>query len=195
MRLHPSDTDLALFAGRDLGWLAQWRVGRHTAACSQCASLAAAFAEGRGQVKSGDPLAGLEWNRLAAEMEANIHLGLEAGECVAQARSFREMPAGWRMMAAYAAALVLVVGLVWWQRATHPASRGAGSGMRIAAVEGVIELSEGGRTIGLVHERGGAKGKSGGSGVTYSAAADGGMAARYIDADGYVTIQSVVSSE
>ncbi len=196
MTRHPSDLDLALFAGRDLGWLAQWRVGRHTAVCARCASLAAEFEEGRGRVKSGDPLAGLEWNRLAAEMEANIHLGLEAGECVAPVRSFREMPAGWRMVAAYAAALVLVVGLVWWQRATHPASRGAGAGgMRIAAVEGAIELSEGGRTIGLVHERGGAKGKGGGSGVTYSAAADGGMAARYVDADGYVTIQSVVSSE
>ena len=29
--------------------------------------------------------AGLNWNRLAAEMTANIHLGLEAGECVGPA--------------------------------------------------------------------------------------------------------------
>ncbi|MFN0168202.1 MAG: hypothetical protein ACKV22_17390 [Bryobacteraceae bacterium] len=195
MTHHPSESDLALFAGRDLGWLAQWRVGRHTAVCAPCASVAAEFEEARRRVKSGDPLAGVEWNRLAAEMEANIHLGLEAGECVGPARSLREVPAGWRMVTAYAAALVLVVGLVWWQRATHRVSPAAGGGMRIAAVEGAIEMSEGGRAIGLVHERGAAQGKAGGSGVTYSAAADGGMAARYIDADGYVTIQSVVSSE
>ena len=33
--------------------------------------------------------AGLNWDRLAEEMSANIHLGLEAGECVAPAKAIR----------------------------------------------------------------------------------------------------------
>ena len=33
---HPSEQDLALHAGRDLGMLSAWRVGRHVARCEQC---------------------------------------------------------------------------------------------------------------------------------------------------------------
>lgn len=81
---HPNEADLALFAGHDLNFVSEWRIGRHVARCEQCRETADAFGSLRSDVAVLRELpADITWNRLASEMKANIRLGLAAGECVA----------------------------------------------------------------------------------------------------------------
>src|SRR3954471_24144103 len=87
---HVNDTDLALFASGDLPWLASVPATLHVRSCRDCRFLVEQFRMGRERLKADVnrlPASldedGAEWRRLSAEMTANIHLGLEAGECVA----------------------------------------------------------------------------------------------------------------
>src|SRR6202035_5195698 len=80
---HPNEGTLALFAGHDLNFLIEWRVGRHVARCEQCRGTVDAFVSLRSEtVGLGELPPDIAWNRLASEMKANIRLGLAAGECV-----------------------------------------------------------------------------------------------------------------
>ncbi len=81
---HPLEADLALHAGHDLGFVKEWRVGRHVSRCEQCRQTVDEFVVLRSTtVQLGELPADINWKRLASEMKANIRLGLEAGECVA----------------------------------------------------------------------------------------------------------------
>ena len=40
---HPVEADLALFAGRDLNFLSEWRVGRHVSGCGECRATVESF--------------------------------------------------------------------------------------------------------------------------------------------------------
>lgn len=120
--MHASETELALYVGGDLGWFQRFRVARHLGACPECRARFEAFASSREVLRGvADELpAGLEWNRLAAEMRANIHLGLEAGEIVAQPVVVRPKElTGWRPAAVLAGA-VLVVALAWFANKDNP---------------------------------------------------------------------------
>jgi hypothetical protein len=55
----------------------------------------------------------MDWDQLSAEMTANIHVGLAAGECVTPRAPKVEAFAWWRPAAAAAGILVLVAG-AWW---------------------------------------------------------------------------------
>ena len=79
---HPAQATLALLAGGDLGLFARWRVARHVARCESCRDEVAAFEAAREIAGDLSEIPELQWNRLAAEMKANIRLGLAAGECV-----------------------------------------------------------------------------------------------------------------
>ena len=79
---HPSQEILALHAGGDLGWLASWKTARHVAACERCADEVAAFSDLREALPELGEIPEVPWNRMAADMRANIRLGLAAGECV-----------------------------------------------------------------------------------------------------------------
>ena len=79
---HPNQATLALHAGGDLGAFARWRTNRHLADCERCREEAAAFASLRAIIPDLGEMPETPWNRLSAEMKANIRLGLEAGECV-----------------------------------------------------------------------------------------------------------------
>src|SRR5215472_3808687 len=83
---HPDEATLALFAGEDLGVVAQWRTRRHLAGCAQCRGVVAEFAHLRREVTDLNDLPDISWNRLAAEMKANIRVGLAAGECIRDTR-------------------------------------------------------------------------------------------------------------
>src|SRR6266542_2460831 len=83
---HPSQEILALHAGGDLGWLAGWKTARHVAACEQCADDVAAFGDLREVLPELGEIPEIPWNRMAADMRANIRLGLAAGECVGDAK-------------------------------------------------------------------------------------------------------------
>src|ERR1035438_5103753 len=79
---HPNQAALALYAGGDLGFFARWRVERHLAKCEPCGEEVASFEATREIVTDLSEIPDIHWNGLAAEMKANIRLGLAAGECV-----------------------------------------------------------------------------------------------------------------
>jgi hypothetical protein len=82
MSRHPSESNLALAAGGELGGWRQWRVARHVAKCAECRTAVAEFSSFREDMRSTAEMPEVSWNALAVEMRANIRLGLEAGECV-----------------------------------------------------------------------------------------------------------------
>jgi len=121
---HPEWQSLALYAGGDLGWLAALRVRRHVQACEACR------AEVEGQRAALDGLQrgamtlpeGLDWEPLAAEMKANIHLGLQMGEIARSVPRRRLDPTGeslvWRA-AAVCASLAVILASGWYLQRPH----------------------------------------------------------------------------
>ena len=189
---HPSEQDLALHAGRDLGRFAAWRVGRHVARCEQCRQSVDAYAAfGPDSAKWSELPADLDWERLASEMKANIRLGLEAGECVGPAPVVRVFTAAHTLLA-YAGVIVLVVAGLLLQRPAPMVAVGSSAAPENSAESSIvfamsgngIEMKQGGRAIGLRSGRA--------RDITYSASTRGAIGARYVDADtGYVTVINV----
>lgn len=183
---HPNEGTLALFAGHDLNFLIEWRVGRHLSRCEQCHGTVDAFVSLRSETAGlGELPPDIAWNRLASEMKANIRLGLAAGECVSgpTAAAASAGFSGLHTLMAYAAVILLVVAGVWLQR---PIPLENGRAVLAATGDG-IELTQGGRSLGL---RYGASRDV--KDVSYSADAKGAMGARYVDSStGYVTVVNV----
>src|ERR1039457_935531 len=69
---HPNRATLALHTGEDLGPFARWRTSRHLAKCEDCRREMAAFGVVRGILPELSAIPEVPWNRLAAEMKANI---------------------------------------------------------------------------------------------------------------------------
>jgi len=187
---HPSELSLALLAGGDLGVWARWRVRLHLSGCESCRRELEQFEFSRERLRSApEELPGdVNWAPLAAEMKANIHLGLAAGECVGPvvARSARRR---WHKAVILAPVVVPVVALlligVW---VGMPRPQGAKTawvdGTLIEATSGGIELRQGDRMLSLRHPDAGD--------VTYAADAKGTVRAGYVDAEtGQVTIHNV----
>ncbi len=107
---HPSETDMALYAGIDLGWLRQFQVNWHVRDCSECQQAADEFSQIR---STRNTLPEVNWNRMALEMKANIRLGLAAGECVGFRPVKRTTVSGQRLVFAGALLTVLFVVGVW----------------------------------------------------------------------------------
>ncbi len=192
---HPAESDLALFAGHDLSFVSEWRIGRHVTQCGECRAAVDAFVALRSEVAPlGQLPDDLGWNRLASEMKANIRLGLAAGECVAgypeRVKGTESAFSGLHTLLAYAAVILLVVAGVWLQRPSPKLEPGVAAvapenvGVVVAASGDGVQLTEGGRGLGL---RYGAF-----RDVNYSADASGAMGARYVDTStGYVTVVNV----
>ncbi len=179
--MHPSEADLALYAGGELGWWRGWRLARHVRTCAACRRQVAEFRRWREWVRSQDELpAGINWNRLAAEMKANIRVGLAAGECVGPAREWRPR---WRA-AALAFPVLVIVLAGWLLQVWHPPlRRAAPRGVIVAATSTGVELRQGGAALTLLHPQA--------AGVSRFASG-GGVRTRYVDAEtGYVTISHV----
>jgi len=74
---HPDEKELALYSTSDLNLVDRLRVGWHLRSCAHCArevdTVAATVSEIRSRSEAFP--AAFEWDRLAAEMTANIHLG------------------------------------------------------------------------------------------------------------------------
>jgi hypothetical protein len=194
---HPNETDLALYAGHDLNFVSEWRMRRHVAQCAECRDIVDAFASLRIDAAGLSELpAGINWNRLSSEMKANIRLGLEAGECVSgvpEADNPWTLPSfsGFRTLMAYGSVIALMVAGVWLQRPAGPIMRsGPESNATVVAATGDgIQLTEGGRSLGL---RYGATRSVVARDVNYSADASGAVGARYVDSStGYVTVVKV----
>jgi len=184
---HPDSATLALHAGGDLGWFREWRTARHVARCGECRDQVAAYREMRELLPELSRLPGLPWNRLAAEMRANIRLGLAAGECVREvSQSDRDVPlfAGARLALALAGVITLVVTGLVLERPTPslmtvpvPVVQATGDG---------IERRAGDQGFALIHA--GVEVKD----VTYTVGAQGTMGARFVDpANNLVTMTKV----
>lgn len=182
---HPSEATLALYAGQDLGLLARWRTARHLAGCPRCRDEVTEFSALRQEVTRLNELPGIAWNHLAAEMKANIHLGLAAGECIRETPSFRPMLAGARPAIACASMAVLLLAGLWLERPSPTrAVADRQTGISLRATANGIEVRQGDQAFVL---------KNGtNEDVTYSAGAQGSMGARFVDpGTGYVTINTV----
>jgi hypothetical protein len=204
---HASQADLALYSTGDLApWRRPW-IGLHVARCEQCLQQIDAYRAGRERVRAlGDELpAGVRWDRLSAEMAANIRVGLAAGECVAPRAPKHTVPTGWRVAGAIAGFCALLV-VAWWlnmpaaqtaslERAMKAIANGRewqarqmlgldeGSSLVQASADG-IELRENGSALTLS--------RKGVRPVSVSLNTQGSARARYVDADtGQVTITSV----
>jgi hypothetical protein len=186
MSMHPFDTELALYAGGDLRGWERIKTALHVRGCQSCKASVEAFRLDQGQLHaSGDSMpAGVNWDRLAAEMSANIRVGLAAGECVAPPRLAEPTFWNWKPVAA-CAGLVMVFGAAWWLNMpplnfVGPEDRGP---VLEASSEG-IEFRENGSSLGVS--------SNGTQPVATSVSFGGSASARYVDDDtGQVTIATV----
>jgi hypothetical protein len=182
---HPSEENLALLASGDLGVFDRWTTARHVSRCERCQAEVARFEQLRATVPELGELPGIAWNRLAAEMTANIRLGLAAGAIVVPrhppARAVAFHP---RALVASACVAALLVAGAWLQ---HPSPRPAkvlNAGVVAANTENGIAVGDGEHVMTLINGRA--------SDVLYSVGAQGVMRARYVDSDtGQVTINNV----
>ena len=185
---HPGEETLALFAGQDLDLFARWRTRRHLDRCERCRAEVAEFSALRHGVSDLSELPGVSWNRLAAEMKANIHLGLAAGECVRDTRPGRLSVAfsGMRGAIACASVAVLLLAGLLLEKPAPPVQPEAAqsAGVSLRAIYDGIEVRAGEQAFVL---------KNGPTeNVTYSAGAQGSIGARFVDRNtGYLTINTV----
>jgi hypothetical protein len=128
--MHPAETQIALFAGGDLGRWERWRISRHVARCQHCRSEVQSLREASQQLRelaAEMPAlpAALNFDRLSAEMTGNIRVGLAAGEAIAIFdKPVRTKPRlGWNA-ALVAAGALAIFGVAFWtslppQQADH----------------------------------------------------------------------------
>ncbi len=180
---HPNQATLALYAGGDLGSFTGWRTERHLVRCPQCRDEVAGFEALREIVPELAQTPEISWNRLAAEMKANIRLGLAAGECVKSAPEPSRFFGGARAAVAFASAVALVAtGLVL----EHPAPVAATQGIVLQTTANGIQVREGGQALRFLHS--GTESKD----VTYTPSAEGSYSARYRDSEtGLMTVTTV----
>jgi len=182
---HPNQATLALHAGGDLGRVRSWWMARHLARCAECREEVAGYTEMRELLPELADLPEISWNRMAAEIKANVRLGLEAGECVRPA----EMPlqraslTGWRAAVAFASVIVLVCGCLVLERPAPPPTHTAETAVE-STRDGIAWQAGDDHMLGLMN--------GGAQKATYKLGAQGSMGARYIDPEtGSVTINTV----
>ena len=181
---HPPEISLALFASGDAGPIEQWRIERHVRACAECRETVAQYSALRSEITESGAPEDVSWNKLAAEMRANIRLGLAAGECVREADAAEIEPSPLfntaRAVLAFAGVFTLVVTGLVLERPTptvHAAEPTA------QAIQNGIQVSAGEQGFGLMHK--------GASGVI-NIATTRGIGARYMDPQtGLVTMTKV----
>ncbi len=196
---HVAEADLALYVSGDLSIVRRVLVRFHVSNCERCRSRVDAYRADRaavGELASALPQ-NLDWERLSAEMTANIRVGLAAGECVAPRRQ-KTVPLGWRP-AALMGALSCVLALAWWLNMPPETTRSLGRaltaiwhggnaaperGLIVEADSSGIELRENGNSLGV------SQGST--RPLAVSVSVQGSASARYVNADtGQITITSV----
>lgn len=151
MKKHPSQINLALFAGGELGRWTRWSVKRHAGICDQCQRDISDFSVLRDETAVLAELPEVSWDAIAAEMKANIRLGLEAGECV-NPHPVTRMAFSPRALAACMSLAALLVVSVFLER---PAPRGVDIGTSEPVLETSrtgIQLREGNQGIVLLNQ-------------------------------------------
>jgi len=182
---HPNQATLALHAGGDLGPFRTWLTARHLARCAECREEVAGYSEMRELLPELAELPEISWNRMAAEIQANVRLGLEAGECVRSADLplHRAPLTGWRAVVAVASVIVLVAGCLVLERPAPQPARIAQTAVE-SAQDGIQLQAGDDRMLGLMN--------GGAQKAVYQFGAQGSIGARYTDpVTGSVTINTV----
>jgi hypothetical protein len=181
---HPNQATLALFAGGDLGFFRRWRTSRHLAGCGVCRDEVRDYESLRQILPDLREIPEVPWNRLAAEMKANIRLGLEAGQCVrAEDPPLREHPIFTRTRTAVALASAMAL-LVTGMMLERPVPAPMDDTAVVQTTVNGIQVRRGSEALRFTN--------NGAQNVLYSPDARGGMRARYVDPEtGYVTINNV----
>jgi hypothetical protein len=176
---HPAETDLALVAGGDCGRVSGFLLRRHVRDCRECAGKVARLEILRSDLAlMASPE--LDWNRLAAEMKANIRLGIEAGECVRDREPARQRNP--RLTVAFASlAFLLVAGLTMKSHVVPQAVETARNPVLESTGAG-LELRDGLSSITLTSREGAV--------ADQTVNAQGEIRARYVE-HGAVTITNV----
>ena len=180
--MHVSEQDLALYAGGELSWFGRWTLTRHLKNCPQCQTSAHKYEAVVEELHDAiNPLPELNWDRLEAEIKANVRLGISAGAVVAQAPataySFR--PA---LVLASALSVVMAAWLFLGPRAAKAPASDAMASMVEATRDG-IEFSGQGRSVAL---------RTTGKMEVISVRLGGSVGSRSVDAEsGQVTINHV----
>jgi len=182
---HPALNDLALLAGGEATRLRRFFLDRHVRDCVECQQRIAEFHDLIHNVRSDSAYfepPDLNWNSLAAEMRANIHLGLEAGACVRTASSIRNWNPGFTIAFA---SLLLLIGSTFFLRGGRPHPEVVESLVPVLRSSGSgIELRTGPNSLTLLNHHGVASDQT--------VSAQGRIGARYIDGEtGSVTINNV----
>ena len=193
---HPFDTELALYAGGDLrGW--DWvKTAVHVRGCDACRTSVAEFRLDQQRLldSADDMPPGLNWDRMASEMAANVRVGLAAGECIGPVAGRESQTTGWNWKPAGAfAGLAMVFAAAWWLNMpasdTAALSRAFGCvhedrGPVVEASSEGIEFRENGSVLGVS--------TSAAQPVVTSVSFGGSASARYVDDEtGQVTITTV----
>ena len=204
---HIPDTDLALYATGDIALWRQPVLHLHIARCESCRARVDDYQADQHFVRrtAAELPQGLPWERMAAEMTANIRVGLEAGECVARRREKRALSNGWRAAIAMAGFSALLMS-AWWLN--MPASQSASLGRAVKKIaqaspwrgRGILALEDRGPSVEVssagiqLRENGGVLGVSQGVArpISVTLSVQGSARARYLDLDtGQITITSV----
>jgi hypothetical protein len=184
---HPNESRLALYAGKELSFWWRFRIALHLRGCGRCNQRVEEMRGMRAwiQVQDDELPAGVHWNSLAAEMKANIRLGLAAGRCVGNLESEPEpeiVRLRWRAVA-MALPVLLVVIAGWMLQSLHPPLKPAASEYVVEAGSVGIGVQRDGRGFTLL--------QPGAENVVFSVRGEA-AGARYVDADtGQVTISHV----
>ncbi len=179
---HPTESELALYAGGDCGRIARFFLNRHIRDCGECQETVAEFEMLRLETASADfPV--VNWNQLAREMHANINLGLEAGACVAPVRVNRVWEP--RMAFAFASLLFLAGSAFFLSQPGKPVPSPVAAAQTVLESSGAgLEVRSGGTSITLLNRHGAV--------AEQTVGAQGEIRARYIDGEtGAVTINNV----
>ena len=201
---HPFETELALYATGDLPFAERMKTWAHIRGCQHCRAQVEAFRidQMRWRDTADELPPGVNFDRLVAEMKANIRVGLAAGECVSNNAEARpSLGWNWKPVAAIAG-LMIVFTAAWTlnlpssdfdtvQRAWNRVRAGkAGipvdqdSGPVVSASSKGIEVRENGAALGV------STGQA--PPVAVSVSFSGSASARYVDDDtGQVTIATV----
>jgi hypothetical protein len=175
---HPNQAALALQAGDDLSAVARWRMERHLTHCARCREEVSAFQHVRSSMANLAQMPELPWSLMAAEMRANIRLGLSAGECVRVSDSRLSLHFGWRSAAAMACIAALAITGIILERPRLKFDREENAALRTAP-DGI-----GNQSMRLMY--------GGAEGVRLSASAGGSVQASYTDPNTlYMTVSEV----
>lgn len=115
MKQHPSEADLALYAGGDLPFWQGLRLAWHLRGCESCRREAERFRAALASIREEAAASAVsDWDALEAEMRANIRLGWTAGELVRPERQTDvTLRHDWRSLAVVSAALAVVAVVGW----------------------------------------------------------------------------------